>query len=158
MSSQTGSTSVLQQLLEKDVIQRPIFSLMLINGREGVLSVGGTAAPAIDMVVSQTRHELEHLGMIERGEPLPAIEDDLQLLPKVPDDIGEPIRLTKRGRANKEVIARQASWEDGWAWSKVQGAEGWWQILMQSVYVDGARVLQNQAVVVDVGLLHGVNE
>lgn len=153
MNSQTGSASILQQLLEKDIIQRPIFSLMLINGREGVLSIGGTAAPAVEMVVGQTKHELDHLGMLERGEALPAKEDDFKLLPKSPDGLGDTKTLIKRARVKSEVIPRQTSWEDEWAWSKVQGAEGWWQILMQSAYVDGVKVLQNQAVVVDVGRL-----
>ena len=111
---------------------------MLINGNEGVLSIGGTAASAIDMVVTQTKLELDHIGMIERGEALPV---------ETPRDTTN--QLTKRGRATKDVIPRQADWGDGWAWSKVQGAEGWWQILMQAVYVDGAKVLQNQAVVID---------
>ena len=136
--SQTGSNSILKQLLDKKAIQRPIFSLMLINGHEGVLSIGGTAASAIEMVVSQMKLELDHIGMIEQGG-LPA---------DTPAAIAKP--LTKRGRVTKDVIPRQADWQEGWAWNKVQGAEGWWQILMQAVYVDGAKVLQNQAVVLDV--------
>ena len=156
MNSQTRSTSILQQLLEKEAIQRPIFSLMLINGHEGVLSIGGTAASAIEMIVSQTRHELDRLGMIERGEVLAdeTADDTTPVMPlpaDMPDTDGSK-RLTKRGRRAKDVVPRQASWEDGWAWSRVQGAEGWWQVLMQSVYVDGVKVLQNQAVVIDVGL------
>ena len=135
--SQTGSTSLLKQLLEKAVVQRPIFSLMLINGKEGVLSVGGTAASAIERVVSQTKKELDQMGAIDRGELKPA----------------EKSRgLMKRGRKNKEIVTRQADWEEGWVWSKVQGAEGWWQVLMQGVWVDGSKVLQNQAVVIDVSI------
>ena len=128
---------------------------MLINGYEGVLSIGGTAASAIEMVVSQTRHELDHLGMIERGEEalLDKEKDDIEPVMPLPADISDidnTKRLTRRGRKAKDVIPRQASWEDGWAWSKVQGAEGWWQILMQSAYVDGVKVLQNQAALIDV--------
>lgn len=154
-SSQTGSATILQQLLEKDIIQRPIFSLMLINGCEGVLSLGGTAAPAVEKVAGQTRHELDHLGMIERGEAIPVNDDDEQhlQLPMSQNDLSDTKALVKRARTQKEVVPRQASWEDEWAWSKVQGAEGWWQILIQSIYVDGAKVLQNQAAVIDVSLL-----
>ena len=50
------------------------------------------------------------------------------------------------------IEAREASWKDDWEWTKVQGAEGWWQILMQGVWVGGSRVLQNQAAVIDVYL------
>ena len=154
-SSQTGSATILQQLLEKDIIQRPIFSLMLINGCEGVLSLGGTAAPAVEKVVGQTKHELDHLGMIERGEEILVNEDDdeHEQLPMSQNDLSDTKALVKRARTQKEVVPRQASWEDEWAWSKVQGAKGWWQILIQSVYVDGAKVLQNQAAVIDVSLL-----
>ena len=134
--SQTGSESILKQLLDNKVIERSIFSLMLINEHEGVLSVGGTAASAIDMVVTQTKNELDHLGSIERGEEVPLQKG------KKP--------LVKRGRHLKDVAPRESNWEDGWAWNNVQGADGWWQILMQSVWVDGSKVLQNQAVVIDV--------
>lgn len=133
--SQTGSTSLLKQLLDKKAIQRPIFSLMLINGQRGVLSVGGTAASAIEMVVSQTKTELDRLGTVEKGNLTTA-------------NTGKP--LTKRGRTSKDVVPRQAEWEEGWSWNKVQGAEGWWQLLTQGLWVDGSKVLQNQAVVIDV--------
>ncbi|KAL9103986.1 MAG: hypothetical protein Q9163_001006 [Psora crenata] len=134
--SQTGSTSILKQLVDKEVIERPIFSLILVNDHEGVLSVGGTAARAVEMVVSQTKNELDHLGAIERGEE------------ELPQKDMKP--LVKRDRPRKEDAAQQADWEESWAWSKVQGADGWWQILMQSIWVDGSKVLQNQAVVLDV--------
>ena len=133
--SQTGSTSILKQLVDKAAIERPLFSLMLINDCEGVLSVGGTAAGAIDMVLAQTKNQLDHLGAIERGEEVPLQKE------KRP--------LARRGKPGKEVAMRQTDWEKGWVWSKVQGADGWWQILMQSVWVDGSKVLQNQGVVID---------
>ena len=120
---------------------------MLINGWQGVLSIGGTGAPAVDLVVKQTKEELDRVGALERGETLlPIIGENAVAIPE-----GAP--LTKRGRSHTEIIeTREASWKDGWEWSTVQGAEGWWQILMQGVWVDGTKVLQNQAVVVDVCL------
>ncbi len=127
---------------------------MLINGHEGVLSIGGTAAPAIEIAESLTRFELDRLGAIERGEVF--TDDKIETtslatpLPVNLHEIDSTKRLTKRARAHKEMTPRQAGWEEGWAWTKVQGAEGWWQILMQSVHVDGVNVLQNQAVVIDV--------
>lgn len=136
--SQTGSISLVKQLLEKEVIQRPVFSLMLINGQDGVLSVGGTAASAIEMVVSQTENALNQLGGIEKGEVAP--------VEKLPP-------LVKRGRHGKEVVTKREDWETGWVWTGVQGAEGWWQLLMRGVWVDGSKVLHNQAVVIDVSRL-----
>ena len=53
--SQTHSTSLLSQLLEKQVIERPVFSIMLIDGDHGVLSFGSTAAPAVEMVEAKQR-------------------------------------------------------------------------------------------------------
>ena len=136
--SQTGSISFMKQLLEKEVIQRPVFSLMLINGQDGVLSVGGTAASAIEMVVSETENALNQLGGTGKGEVAPVEK----LAP-----------LVKRGRHGKEFVTKREDWETGWVWTGVQGAEGWWQLLMRGVWVDGSKVLHNQAVVIDVSSL-----
>lgn len=142
--SQTGSTSPLKQLLDKGAIQRPIFSLMLINGQDGVLSAGGNAAKAIERVVSQTEAELKSLGDAEK-----------ESVAAVPADKAKGLApLVKRGRHKHEIISRQEDWEEGWAWTDVQGAEGWWQLLMRGVWVDGSKVLNNQAVVIDVGVFH----
>lgn len=135
--SQIRTPSLFKQLLDKAAIQRPVFSLMLINGQDGVLSVGGTAARAIELVETQTKTELDSLGGGGHQEVLPE--------KKLPT-------LEKRGRNGKGIITRQPDWEDDWAWSEVQGAEGWWQLLMHGVWVDGSKVLHNQAVVIDVGL------
>lgn len=130
---QTGSTSLLKQLLAKGIIERPIFSLMLINGEQGVLSIGGTGARAVDLVEQQTKDELDYIGAAEGGTN--------------PADSSQA--LVPRGMA-KRILDTRSEWEDGWKWSKVQGAEGWWQILMHGVWVDGSKVLQNQAAVIDV--------
>jgi hypothetical protein len=137
---QIGGASPLKQLLDKGAIQRPIFSLMLINGQDGVLSAGGTAAKAIERVVSQTEAELNSLGDAEKEK-----------VAAVPVDKTKGLApLVKRGRHNHEIVSRQEEWEEGWAWTDVQGAEGWWQMLMRGVWVGGSKVLKNQAVVVDV--------
>lgn len=133
---QTKSMSILKQLLQKQIIERPVFSLMLINGQEGVLSVGGTGARAVEMVEQQTKDELDHVSAVERGELTTDFEGD---------------NIIKRSMTMQEpVFDTKANWEEGWKWSQVQGAEGWWQILMQGVWVDGSKVLQNQAAVIDV--------
>lgn len=138
--SQTKSTSILKQLLQKQIIERPIFSLMLINGQEGVLSIGGTGARAVEMVQQQTKDELDHFGAVERGEITADVDGD---------------NIAKRDPTKREpVFDTEASWEEGWKWSQVQGAEGWWQILMQGVWVDGSKVLHNQAAVIDVCSSH----
>ncbi len=136
--SQTKTPSLLTQLLDKKTIEQSIFSVMLINNQEGVLSIGGTGAEAVDLVMEQTRMELERLGEAERAAA------GSQTSPT--DGI-----LKKRDlQSDREAEARD--WHSGWKWSKVQGAEGWWQILMQGVWVDGSKVLKNQPVVIDVRL------
>lgn len=143
---QTKSTPLISQLLKEHIIERPLFSLMLINGHDGVLSIGGTGAAAVDLVVQQTKDELDRVGALERGEVPLIPTKDLSVTPN------NGKFLARRSRAHMEDLnSRQAKWDDDWAWSHVQGAEGWWQMLMQGVWVDGSRVLQNHAVVADVG-------
>ena len=133
---QIKSTSLLRQLLIKGVIQRPVFSLTLINGQEGILSVGGTSAKAIELVEQQTKAELDRAGAIQRGE--------------IPINADIPSVLNKREIGEIETAGESDTWEKDWRWIKVQGAEGWWQILMQGVWVDGIKILRNQATVIDV--------
>lgn len=133
---QIKSASLLQQLVEKEIIERPIFSLMLINAQEGVLSIGGTGANAIRLADQQTKDELDLLGAIERGE----ITANAAALDTTKQD------FTKR----TSKPAGKTAWEEDWQWSKVQGADGWWQTLLQGIWVDGNKILQNQAAVIDV--------
>ncbi len=112
---------------------------MLINGREGVLSIGGTGAEAVDLVQKQTRQELDRVGDLERAaaNSKTGSTDGRVILKR---DL-EPDTVTQE---------QSVDWRSGWKWSKVQGAEGWWQVLMQGVWVDGSKVLKNQPVVIDV--------
>jgi len=107
---------------------------MLINGQEGVLSLGGTAAEAVKMVVQRTKDELDRLAPQDNGPETPA-----NTLSK---RSSHPLAAPMQGR--------ESAWQEGWHWNKVQGAEGWWQILLQGVWVDGSTVLKNQPVVVDI--------
>lgn len=104
-----------------------------------MLSIGGTGARAVELVEQQTKDELDHLSAVERGE--------------VTTDVGGD-DIVKRSTTKNELVSEtKANWEEGWKWSQVQGAEGWWQILIQGVWVDGSKVLQNQAAVIDVCFL-----
>ncbi|KAM3081719.1 phosphatidate cytidylyltransferase, variant 3 [Clarireedia jacksonii] len=92
-----------------------LWSVMLINGREGVWSIGGTAGRTVREVEEEIEEELDKLGR----------HDDLK-------------------RKDKAVVEG-----DEWEWLKVQGADGWWQILMKSIYVSGTKVLQDQQAILD---------
>ncbi|KAL8834134.1 MAG: hypothetical protein Q9170_003908 [Blastenia crenularia] len=144
----------LHQLLNRGIVKRPVFSLMLVTGYEGVLSIGGTAVQAADMVDKQTADELDRAGAQEKIEAFTrengrTLESGANSLDKarIPE---EKIVLHKREVDVKSFKASQANWEDRWTWTKVQGAEGWWQTLMQGVWVGGSRILRNQAVVLDI--------
>ena len=110
---------------------------MLINGFEGVLSVGGTAERAVEMVIERTTRQLDKVAFIgsESGQNEEA--------------------MLKRDMHTKTPLGAGyqsdfLDWSNGWQWSKVQGAEGWWQILLQGIWVDGVKTLKNQPAVIDV--------
>ncbi|KAL8818594.1 MAG: hypothetical protein Q9223_002796 [Gallowayella weberi] len=151
---QIDTPFLLHQLLKEGIVQRPIFSLMLVSGREGVLSIGGTSSQAAEMVSKQTAEQLDRAGAQEKinaftDEHGKTLEGGTNSLDKanIPE---EKITLQKRGAGVEGIKTRREDWKGEWTWSKVQGAEGWWQTLMQGVWVGGSRVLQNQAVVVDI--------
>lgn len=153
---QIDTPFLLHQLLSQRIVERPIFSLMLVSGHEGVLSIGGTAAQAAELVSKQTAEQLDRAGAEEKinaftEENGKTLEGGTNSLDKnnIPE---EKVILQRRGVGAEGLKTRRADWREGWTWSKVQGAEGWWQTLMQGVWVGGSRVLQNQAVVIDVRL------
>jgi len=146
--SQIKSPNFLKQLLDKNIIQRPIYSIMLINGQEGVLSIGGTTENAVEMVVKRTKDELDSLATVYT-EPM----DDENTEP-----VEDEKTLLKRGShrsnpSNADAQSAKPDWQENWHWNKVQGAEGWWQILMGGVWIDGSKTIKNQPVVIDVSRL-----
>ena len=138
--AQVDSPSLIGQLLEKEVIKRQIFSIMVINSHKGVLSIGGTAAKAIELAAQQTREELDKLNPLSEI----ALQD-------------KDARLTKRDKKDKSKLLSGA-WDDAFRWSHVEGAEGWWQILMAGIWVNGAKVLKNQPVVLDVCITRPIHQ
>ncbi|KAL9000451.1 MAG: hypothetical protein Q9169_000968 [Polycauliona sp. 2 TL-2023] len=151
---QMDTPFLLHQLLKERVVERPIFSLMLVSGNEGVLSVGGTGTQAAEMVSKKTAEQLDRAGAQEKINAFTAengktLEGGTNSLGKL-NPPEEKVILHKREGEGHGIMAKGADWKEGWTWSKVQGAEGWWQTLMQGVWVGGSRVLQNQAVVVDI--------
>jgi 2-hydroxychromene-2-carboxylate isomerase len=120
------------QLLEKGVIDVPVWSLVLINGKDGIFTIGGTSAPSLRQAAIETDYDLTRSGTHEMKR----------------DRI-----VTSRTTAEIEMEAALSANE--WKWSKVQGAEGWWQILMRGIWVDGVKVLDNQPVVLDVSYYSG---
>ena len=137
---QIRTPSLLHQLAESQAIEHSVWSLMLINGQDGIFSVGGTAAEAVKLVEQQTKEELDRVGELETAKTLSIMSAES------PPAI---VRRTEH-RGEKGVKTRGRGWDEAWIWSRVQGANGWWQILMQGVWVDGSKVLKNQPVILDV--------
>ena len=162
--SQTGGASILKQLVEKGVIEQPIFSVTLVGKGEGVLSIGGTIAEEVEKILEETRRDLDAAGgdVEEKTEEMKKVEadlngDDRESLAESDLKIDTVDEVSQVDEAGTELIKRGleadtgvGEWTKDWAWAKTQGAEGWWQILMPSVWVDGMKVLKNQAVVIDV--------
>jgi len=117
------------QLMEKKIIDSPIWSLVFLNGKEGIFSIGGTSSTSLRQVEKETDNELLELGKY---------------------DTTRRARATENSDMTDFSDSRYAS--DEWKWSKVYGAEGWWQILMRGIWVDGVKVLENQLIVLDVSL------
>jgi len=127
--SQTKTTNLLQQLIDKSIIDTPIWSLVLINGKDGIFTLGGTSAQSL-----------------RRAK----IETDDELAQYANHEVKRDVLVAHRSAADIEMAAAPSS--DEWKWSKVQGAEGWWQILMRGLWVDGIKELENQLVVLDVSV------
>jgi hypothetical protein len=82
----------------------------------------------VRQVEKETQHSLAHLGQHEET-----------------NRDGHMInREDSKSEFEVEDVAK------GWKWSDVQGAVGWWQILMHGVWLDGVKVLYNQPIILDV--------
>ncbi|KAI9831790.1 MAG: hypothetical protein M1819_004687 [Sarea resinae] len=132
--SETMTPSLIEQLDKAHLIDHPIWSLSLINAHEGVFSVGGTLADVVERVDTQTKKQLDQIGGSEGYNVAPGA-----------------VEATREKRGGTTAAAKDTGmdWRSKWRWSKVQGAEGWWQILMQGAWVEKTKVLKNQPVVID---------
>ncbi|KAH6676269.1 aspartic peptidase domain-containing protein [Halenospora varia] len=113
--SQLRGTSLMPQLIEREIIDRPMWSIVLLNSREGLFSMGGTAIATIKEIEKESESALLHNGGHEE---------------------------LKRGE--------EFDWEGDWKWLKVQGSEGWWQISMDGIWVEGEKILRQQPIILDV--------
>lgn len=128
---QINAPPILKQLMDKNIIEQPVWSVMLINSDRGILSIGGTNEDDVEEAKIRTQVDLETMG--QQGEDGSMGGEDI---------IDAKIRSI--------LALKTGDWREGWRWTKVQGAEGWWQVLMQGVWIDGAKILKNQPVVIDV--------
>lgn len=120
----------MMQMIEKNVINTPVWSLVLINGKDGIFSIGGTSAPSVRRAKMETDDGLARAG--NHGMKRDGV-------------------VASRPAADIEMEADLSANE--WKWSKVQGAEGWWQILMRGIWVDGSKVIENQPIILDASII-----
>lgn len=160
---------LLGQMVKNEVVDTEVWSLLLINGYEGVLSVGGTSVEAVREVEGMIGKQLEKLdgGGVQTGpgdlknsdtNGLQSGDDgstnlDVFGFQSQHDELkrNTELGLMKRdGGMSSNNDESKPNDESVWEWSKVRGTDGWWEILMKGIWVDGNKVLQNQPIVLDV--------
>ena len=156
--SQIHSKLLLQQLVEHGVVERPVWSLMLINGERGVLSVGGTAEESVERVKKQVDEELERLNTpdaaLDDSGPVQTerLEERANLTPlSLPPDAPstpEPAPLQNlapiMGPAQNPPPAAQE-----WRYTLTHGAQGFHQILLTALTLSNLPILRNQPAILD---------
>jgi len=175
----------IEQLVKSNMIENEVFSLHLINGEEGILSIGGTIADAISRVEERIEGFLgkphDYPAPVHVTDPVQDAADfangasEAQMAanqgqgpPQLPeraapmqkrdledsgaiqiptwDDLSP---INRAGRAKPKGNA-QPTWRDGWKWSPVEGAAGWWQILMRGIWADQVKIMKNQPCIIDI--------
>ncbi|KAF7854439.1 uncharacterized protein EAF02_011614 [Botrytis sinoallii] len=150
---------LLGQIVKSGIVDTEIWSLMLINGHEGVFSVGGSSVEAVREVEELIEKELKKLEAGGGRRCLANWNDGfrnmngLELQSKHDEfEKNSEIGLMKRDgfSSDNNDVTWKTNDESVWEWSKVRGADGWWEILMKGIWVDGNKLIQNQPIVLDV--------
>ncbi|QSZ34321.1 hypothetical protein DSL72_005912 [Monilinia vaccinii-corymbosi] len=158
----------LRQMLKSGVVDMEVWSLMLLNGHEGVLSVGGTSVKAVREVEARIEKDLEKLdaGVSQAGQDelkrlnvdqLQSGDQGIQKLDEagLQPGNGEFKKETELGLMKRDQMTLinnnlKPNEESVWEWSKVRGSDGWWEILMKGIWIDGNKILKNQPIVLDI--------
>jgi hypothetical protein len=106
--SQTKTVSLMPQLLDEKMINVPIWSLVLLDDNDGLLSIGGTLAQSPEQPKSKVEtsdQALMHTEIKREGHV--------------------------KGRAIVDIVLEDKL--TSLKWNSLHGAEAWWQILMEGV-------------------------
>ncbi|MCJ1313469.1 hypothetical protein MMC25_007147 [Agyrium rufum] len=134
--AQIDAPGLLSQLLESGLIKSNLFSILIINDHQGLLTLGETASDAVNSITKSLDMALQQVGSISDTSSTPEALQKREKVDQAARPIGEDSGINE--------------WEKSWKWSKVQGAAvGWWQILMQGVLVNGDKILRNQPAILD---------
>lgn len=158
----------LSQILKSGIVDMDVWSLMLLNGHEGVFSVGGTSVREVREVEERIKKGLEKLdaGELHPGHEelksfdVGGLQSEYHESEKI-DGVGiksehdemkrsAELGLMKRDESALVNNGLRPNEESIWEWSKVRGSDGWWEILMKGIWVDGNKIIRNQPIVLDV--------
>lgn len=128
--SQLKTTSLLSQLIEKGIIDTQLWSLVLLNGQDGLFSLGGTPVASIRKVEKETQDLLSSQN------------------PEGHEELKREEHLEDRASVYDPEVASDP--DHDWKWMPVRGIDGFWQIQMRGVWVDGVKNVFNQPVILDV--------
>ena len=120
-------SNALEQLFQQNHLHRKLFSLTLRDGKTGNLTLGGSIAREVEEVKTRFQVRLDNM---------------LNLL-ATPDYIDHEVQ----DRLSRSL---PAALDEQFRWVELKGAEGWWTTLMGGVWINGAKVLQDQAVLLDI--------
>lgn len=123
---QIEAPTLLEQLLEQDVISESVWSVFLLDNHSGILTLGGTCAANIEGATTRIQVEIESIGR--------------------PDVTPE---MVEQRVDSMVALSRLADWRSQFKWSTVQGAEGWWQTLLAGIWINASKIMKNQPVVLD---------
>ena len=121
--SRISSSPLLEQLHERGPVPGKLWSVTLLDGESGVLSLGGTIAREMEEAEIRGEVELKHF-----GDPIATS----QWVSKQVD-----IRMQRS-------MPPLDAWDKHFRWTDVQGAAGWWTALMRGVWINGAKVHREQ--------------
>ena len=130
------SQSLPEKLQAANVIESNIWSITLFDGQHGILSLGGSIATDVEEVKIRTQIALDNIGK----PPMELEVVEHQVTEQLMD-----VFHTKRDDESGE----DPSWTKAFRWSPMGGSEGWWTTLMSGVWINSAKVLKNQPVLLD---------
>ncbi|KAL2352563.1 aspartic peptidase domain-containing protein [Cryomyces antarcticus] len=141
--SQTKTPSLIKQLADAGVIDRNLFSTMFLNGHEGVLSVGGTAAEEVRRASELVQERLDRFSEWEKKK------NNKQSAGFEAPPEEEPVVMERSVTDHIQHKRDPSDWRSEWRFTPTQGAAGWWQILMPGVWINNVKTLKNQPTVID---------
>lgn len=120
---------ILQQLRREGAIPKELWSITLLDSENGILSLGTTIAKEVERAKIQGEVELQMMGDATA---------DTELLE---DEVNKKLAFSMFDSLPPEAHFK---------WTGLQGAAGWWTSLMTGVWVNNAKVLKNQPILLDI--------